>query len=205
MLKETFISLLSNYTANEAAIAALWSEIEKNYSASKRHYHTLCHLEEVLSRLQEAKEMIAHWDAILFALFYHDIVYNALRTDNEEKSAALAVKRMTECAVPAELIELCQRHILATKSHTTSADTDTNYFTDADLAILGQPWPVYQQYTHGVRKEYSIYPDFMYNPGRTKVLRHFLAMERIFKTDLFYSGYEKQARENLNTEIQLLG
>jgi predicted metal-dependent HD superfamily phosphohydrolase len=52
-----------------------------------------------------------------------------------------------------------------------------------------------------VRKEYLIYPDLIYNPGRKKVLHHFLAMDRIFKTDFFYNKFEQQARQNLRKEI----
>jgi predicted metal-dependent HD superfamily phosphohydrolase len=44
----------------------------------------------------------------------------------------------------------------------------------------------------------------MYNPVRKKVLLHFLSMERIFKTDYFYTHFEKQARENLQKEMELL-
>jgi predicted metal-dependent HD superfamily phosphohydrolase len=42
-----------------------------------------------------------------------------------------------------------------------------------------------------------MYPDFLYKPGRRKVLTHFLEMERIFKSDHFYQKYEEQARKNL--------
>jgi predicted metal-dependent HD superfamily phosphohydrolase len=52
-----------------------------------------------------------------------------------------------------------------------------------------------------VRREYSIYPDLLYKPGRKKVLQHFLNMEHIFKTIHFYTLYEQNARNNLNREI----
>lgn len=55
-----------------------------------------------------------------------------------------------------------------------------------------------------VRKEYSIYPDLLYKPGRKKVLQHFLQMERIFKTQVFYDKYETQSRRNLEKELNQL-
>ncbi|MNJ03033.1 hypothetical protein D3C73_1632060 [compost metagenome] len=55
-----------------------------------------------------------------------------------------------------------------------------------------------------MRQEYAIYPDLVYNPGRKNVLLHFLAMDRIFKTDYFFEKYEKPARENLRKEAELL-
>lgn len=201
MLKETFIGLLKNYTDDDRLTDELWTEIEKNYSSDKRHYHTLQHLDDLLAQLTVIKGEIQNWETILFTLYYHDIIYNSLKPDNEEKSAELAEKRMTQISVPNDKIELCKKQILATKSHINSTDSDTNYFIDADLSILGQTWETYSLYYINVRKEYSIYPDFVYNPGRKKVLNHFLTMDRIFKTDFFYNKLEIQAKENVQREL----
>lgn len=151
------------------------------------------------------KHEIQNWDCILFTLFYHDIVYNSLKSDNEEKSAETAEKQMKKLSVAYDTIELCKKQILATKSHDISTNSDTNYFTDADLSVLGQSWETYLSYCKNVRKEYSIYPDFVYNAGRKKVLNHFLAMNRIFKTTFFYEKFELQAKQNLLKEFELLG
>jgi predicted metal-dependent HD superfamily phosphohydrolase len=104
----------------------------------------------------------------------------------------------------AATIDESRAHILATKAHVMSANHDSNLFTDADLSILGAPADEYMQYTGQIRKEYRYYPDLVYKPGRKKVLRHFLEMERIFKTDYFFAQYEKQARANIETELQRL-
>lgn len=204
MLKETFIELLTNYTDSDSLTNELWTEIEKNYSSKKRHYHTLQHLDILLAQLTDVKGEIQNWNTILFTLYYHDIVYNSLKSDNEEKSAELAEKRMKQISVSIDTIELCKNQILATKSHIKSTDSDTNYFTDADLSVLGQNWETYSMYYKNVRKEYSIYPDFVYNPGRKKVLNHFLSMDKIFKTDFFYKKFERQAKQNIQKEIELL-
>jgi predicted metal-dependent HD superfamily phosphohydrolase len=204
MLKETFTALIANYTDNSALIAVYWAEIEKNYSHKKRHYHTLQHLTDLLAQLTKVKHEIKNWNIILFTLYYHDIIYNPLHSNNEEKSAKLAEKRMKQVGISADAIEACKRQIIATKAHNQSDNSDTNYFIDADLSILGQPWEIYTAYYKNVRKEYSIYPDFIYNPGRKKVLQHFLAMDRIFKTDFFNSQLEGQAKQNLQNEIALL-
>jgi predicted metal-dependent HD superfamily phosphohydrolase len=204
VLKEIFIELLTKYTDNERVKNELWTEIEKNYSSKKRHYHTLQHLDNLLSQLTEVKSEIQNWETTLFTLFYHDIIYNSIKSDNEEKSAGLAEKRMKQISVSNYKIELCKKQILATKSHIKSIDSDTNYFTDADLSILGQNWETYLLYCKNVRKEYSIYPAIVYNPGRKKVLNHFLSMDRIFKTDFFYNKFETQAKQNLQQEIESL-
>jgi predicted metal-dependent HD superfamily phosphohydrolase len=204
MLKQTFIKLLTNYTDNHRQTNELWAEIEKNYSSNKRHYHTLQHLDSLLAQLTDIKAEIQNWNTILFTLYYHDIIYNSLKSNNEEKSAELAEKRMKQILVSNDKIEHCKKQILTTKSHIQSTDSDTNYFTDADLSVLGQNWETYSLYYKNVRKEYSIYPDFVYNPGRRKVLNHFLSMDRIFKTDFFHNKFEIQAKQNLQKEIELL-
>ena len=204
MLKEIFIELLTKYTDNERVKNELWTEIEKNYSRKKRHYHTLQHLDNLLSQLTEVKNEIQNWETTLFTLFYHDIIYNSIKSDNEEKSAELAEKRMKQISVSKDKIEICKKQILASKSHIKSIDSDTNYFTDVDLSILGQNWETYLLYCKNVRKEYSVYPDLVYNIGRKKVLNQFLKMENIFKTDYFFKNYNKQAKKNVQKEIDLL-
>jgi len=140
MLKRIFIELLTNYTDRNYLTNELWAEIEQHYSDAKRHYHTLQHLENLLIQLTEVKNEIQNWDTILFSLYYHDIIYDATKSDNEDKSAELAEKRLKQISVSNDKRECSKQQILATKSHFKSKDNDTNYFTDADLAVLGQDW-----------------------------------------------------------------
>lgn len=204
MLKQTFIALLTKYTNDQDLIAELWAEIERKYSDKKRYYHTLNHLENLFQQLTEIKPQIKDWDVVLFSLYYHDVIYNSVKSDNEQKSAELAEKRMKFIGIPLATIERCKAQIMATQAHFLSENEDTNFFTDADLSVLGQSWEMYSEYYRNVRKEYAIYPDLIYNAGRKKVLKHFLAMERIFKTDYFYLKFEEQARVNLEKELAIL-
>ncbi len=200
-MKATFTQLAVRYTANERLVQQLWTEIETTYTQPKRHYHTLHHLEHLLAELAPVKEEIQHWDVVLFSVFYHDIVYNPLRRDNEERSAVITENRLQSIDVPADVIEACKAQILCTKTHANCPTGDSNFFTDADLAILAQDKSTYRQYAAGIRKEYGLYADNLYYPGRKTVLLHFLQMERIFKTGYFFDKYEKQARENLHWEL----
>jgi predicted metal-dependent HD superfamily phosphohydrolase len=205
MLKQTFIELAKSYSDDFALIDRLWDELAELYSGKKRYYHSLTHLKALLEQLSEVKEHIADWDTVLFSLFYHDSIYKAEKSDNEEQSAVLAQKRMKQLHVPEASIEKCVEQILATKKHAFSPDPDTNYFTDADLSVLGRDWETYLEYAKHVRKEYAVYPDLIYNPGRSKVLHHFLEMDRIFKTAYFYEKLEARAKENIRKELALYG
>lgn len=201
MLKEKFYSLISPYTQDKVLQEELWKEIDTNYSDSRRYYHNLHHLENLLIELDECKPHIKNETAVLFALFYHDIIYNVNKKDNEEQSALLAAQRMQQLHCSNELIEGVKEMILATKTHHISGDNDINLFTDADLSILGKERATYFDYCKQIRKEYKIYPDLLYKPGRRKVLEHFLAMEHIFKTEIFRNKYEAAARKNIKEEL----
>ena len=201
MIKNEYLECIKAYSPDHAA--TLWNEVEKNYSQTDRHYHTLTHLESLVSELIPLKDKFENWCTIVFAIVYHDIVYKAWKKNNEEKSADVAVKRLKEISYPDGEISRCKELILATKRH-EPLDGSTNLFTDADLSILGCDSATYTAYFNQIRREYSIFPDIIYNPGRKKVLHHFLEMVRIFKTDHFYDKYEDQARVNLQEELRLL-
>ncbi len=182
----------------------IWKELNSSYSDSKRKYHNLAHLDNLYKELLPVKNAINDWNILLFSIAYHDIVYNVLKNDNEEKSAAKAVSRLKQLNIPPDKIESCRLQILATKVHSKSDSSDTDYFTDADLSVLGYDPDAYLKYTSQIRKEYRYYPDLIYKPGRKKVLNHFLAMSRIYKTDHFYSLYEEKARMNIAHEFEIL-
>jgi len=200
-VRDIYHDLCLRYTSYAGLISRYWQELEVAYNERHRHYHTLNHLAYLLEELHPIRPFIHDWDAVLWALFYHDAVYSVTRNDNEERSAALAATLMKDMGVAAAVIEKCTAIILATRAHEPHADEDVNMFTDADLAILGASPELYTAYAHQVRREYSIYPDLLYRPGRKKVLQHFLDMQRIFKTEYFHSRYEQQARTNLSNEL----
>ena len=200
--KTTFIQLVRRYSYDEQVANTHWNEIEKCYSHKKRHYHTLIHIGSLLNELNEVKDLVNDWDTLLFSVFYHDIVYNISKTNNEEKSAEFAAKQLLAINFPPIKIDLCKEQILATKGHLLNVDNDTNLFTDADLSILGKSPEIYREYMSQIRKEYSVYPDFVYKPGRKKVVSHFLDMENIYKTAFFFEKYEAQARVNLQNELK---
>lgn len=204
MIEALYLELLNGYEVTSSKASELWHELENNYSKRNRHYHNLQHLADLMGQLTPLKSKIEDWNVIMFTLFYHDVIYNATKNDNEEKSAELAQKRMAEIKASPEAIIKCAEQILATKSHLNANNSDTNYFTDADLSILGRDWNTYSNYCRSIRAEYAIYPDFLYNRGRKKVINHFLSMDRIFKTAEFYDMYEEQSRLNLRKELSLI-
>ncbi|MDR6403714.1 MULTISPECIES: hypothetical protein [Chryseobacterium] len=203
-LKERFIQNCLQFSNDQDIIDDLWTEIETKYSQKSRYYHNLEHLEIMFSELESVKNKIQNFTEVSFSVFYHDIIYDATSKLNEEKSAEFSEIRLKKLNVNSESIEKISQQILATKSHLKSDVNDINYLLDADLVILGKDLETYIDYTEKIRKEYAIYPDLLYKPGRRKVLKHFLELENIFKTEDFREKYEVRARGNILFEIERL-
>lgn len=203
MFHETFLQALHRFTADATVKSALWKDIAQRYAEQHRHYHNLQHPETLIRELENVRSHIHHWDTMVLAVAYHDVIYDVRQQDNEARSAAHAVQQL-RAIVPAQVLQLCIDLILATKSHMWNSKCDINYFTDADLSILGAVPEVYRQYCRDIRSEYSIYPDAVYIPARKKVLHHFLEMKQIFKTAEFYERYEQVARANLTGELNYM-
>ena len=196
---------LADYFAKVFSIedthASYWREIQKAYSQSNRYYHNLDHLSAMLHGLDEYPDEIHNWPTLALAIFYHDIIYNPLRKDNEKRSAELAKTRLqTTSLTPAE-VQTVHDYILATQHHLNpTQDGDLSLLLDLDLAILAAPRKQYVIYTEQIRKEYWMYPWPLYRKGRRKALQHFLERKNIFLTKHF-SPLETKARENLDWEI----
>lgn len=178
--------------------------IVQRHTEKHRKYHTLNHLKHIFGELRPVENQLKNLHCITLSVFFHDIIYQVKKSNNEEKSAAFAKAFMEEHAKLKPFSPTVHDQIIATKHHKATKDSDTNFLIDADMAILGQPREVYREYTENIRKEYQIYPDFMYRKGRRKVVTQFLTTPQIFHTDFFHAKYQKQAEENLHWELTQL-
>ncbi|PHI19057.1 hypothetical protein CEQ90_14880 [Lewinellaceae bacterium SD302] len=181
-----------------------WQEIYSAYSTKGRHYHNLAHLEKMFSELDRYPDGLADKQSLSLAIFYHDLVYNPLRKDNEAASARRASELLSTTNIATLLVQQIETQILATKDHripSGNTDPDLPVLLDIDLAILGSSEMEYNEYRRNVRKEYRFYPDFLYYPARRKAMRTFLEREHIYHTDCFRDLYGVKARENIKREI----
>jgi predicted metal-dependent HD superfamily phosphohydrolase len=202
MIKEKFLNLIKEYSKNEDYNLECWNEIENNYSSKSRHYHNLEHLKNMLLELNKIQSEVKDLDCLLFAIYYHDIIYKPSKSNNEHQSALTFENRITKTSF--DKLNKCMSQIEATKEHKISNDYDTNILLDLDLSVLGKNPQEYKKYCESIRKEYQIYPDFMYRKGRKKVLKSILELNFIYKTEYFKQLYENQAKENLKLELKQL-
>src|SRR5829696_7822085 len=104
MLQQEFKALVQRYSNNQELANQLWGEIEAAYTYSDRSFHNLSHLEQLLTTLLPLQPQVEDWDSLLFAVFYHDVVYDVVEyvteNNNEDKSAALAEKALLSINYP---------------------------------------------------------------------------------------------------------
>lgn len=199
--------LMRRQKAPAQYIVPLWREILSAYTNTNRHYHTLEHLADLFNQADQFSTQIEDFDTLELSIWYHDIIYQCLRKDNEEKSALFAKYRLEAINYPRQKLVRCYDQINATKKHELpekSNDLDTALLLDFDLSILGSDWSTYQKYGDKIRKEYAIFPNFLYNRGRKKVLKQFLGRPKIYQTSYFIDKYETAARANLSRELEIL-
>lgn len=160
----------------------------------------------MLLQADNFEQGIQDFDALIFAIWYHDIIYKPTKKDNEDKSAIFAENHIKMMLFDQKRLKNIKKLIVSTKKHKIiiGENMDNAYLLDMDLSILGTNWETYENYTQQIRNEYKIYPDFMYKPGRKKVLQHFLVRETLYFTEAYRNKFESQARKNIKKEIELL-
>ena len=201
-LQQLFETLLLKIGFDQSKIVSLWHDLEKVYSAKSRHYHNLTHLDEMITLYEIHNSQLQFRDEVLYSIFYHDYVYKVTRKDNELKSAEHALLILPLNATLNK--QLVFDIICATQLHQHNENEDTNWLIDFDLKILSKDWDDYKIYCNQIRKEYKIYPNILYKPGRKKALQHFLENPFIYQTEVFKTKYEVKARENIRKEISTL-
>lgn len=206
-MKKRWFGFVSKFTSDSTLVESLWKELESKYQESHRAYHNLSHIESLLNLVDTFERDWEDKEVLIFSIWYHDIIYKSTKKDNELQSAIIAQKRLSELNITQSRIEQCYAQILATKTHSIDdkiLNSDTLYLLDFDLEILSRDWDSYQIYTQQIRKEYKIYPWFMYKRGRKKAMQHFLERDYIYHTNFFRKEKEQQARANIQKEIDLL-
>ena len=196
---------LTAFSKKEEVKARLFKEIEYRYAENHRAYHNLGHIGYLFQLLNTFVSNIANPAVVGFAILYHDIVYDTYRKDNEEQSALIAEKHLTELMVKKELIDHVKTFIVATKDHTILEDftlhQDLAYFLDFDMAILGEDFDTYKLYSKKIRKEYIQFSDEQYQAGRKQALQKFISSTSIYTTPDFKLVMEETARKNMQMEL----
>jgi len=180
-----------------------WRKIRRHYCESHRYYHTTRHLEDMFRVAAElSKDNIVSNDVAL-AIFFHDIVYDPTRKDNEHVSAEIFRDFIKSCAPTFPGTKKVAEWIERTAKHHTGPEAkgDLAIFLDADLSVLGSSASRYAEYAESIRMEYAhvVWP--MFQSRRITVLERFLSVPHMYYTEQGRATMEPLARTNLEGEI----
>lgn len=176
------------------------------WAEPQRRYHSVRHLAAVLDHVDALAAHADDADAVRLAAWFHDAVYRPDRSENEERSAQLAVRALREAGLAEELVQETARLVRLTAGH-ECADGDRNgaVLCDADLAVLGSAPEAYAAYAAEVREEYAFVPEGAFRAGRAAILRQLLALPALYRTAPARERFDAAARTNLAAELGRLG
>ncbi len=196
---------LSKFAANDARVSQFVDVIIDKYCEKERFYHNLSHIENLLTAAEKFNDKITDNESLRLAIWFHDVIYQPKKQNNESESAKLAAECLGELNFPRDVIEKIERVILATHKHDAAGlDFDGKLFLDLDLGILGAKPEIYHNYKQAIRREYSFVPWSLYRRSRAHILANFLGREFIYLTDKMRGRFEAAARANVANEIKEL-
>ena len=76
-----------NSDITPAESSTLWRDIAAHYNEAGRTYHSLRHIQQLFFQFEHIRQYLHQPHIIALALYYHDVIYNPTRSDNELKSA----------------------------------------------------------------------------------------------------------------------
>jgi predicted metal-dependent HD superfamily phosphohydrolase len=193
-------SLLDSPEAEEVG-----RDLVERWSEPHRHYHTLDHLDRMLSIVDAHAGAADDPDAVRLAVWFHDAVYDPRRTDNEDQSAALAARVLPDAGVPAARVAAVARLVRMTSMHDPApGDVDGALLCDADLAVLAADPGDYAAYADAVRAEYAHISDDAFRIGRAAVLRQLFTLPALYRLPELRELWEERARKNVAGELSAL-
>lgn len=190
-------------SANAEEIARIWESLSGHYDEPQRRYHNLDHISHCLTQLDLALDSIAEADAIELAIWFHDVIYDVDRSDNEARSAAF----FGQIALPfmaATFIKRVHALILATTHISPADDLACQYMVDIDLSSFGLPWEDFRADSEALREEQANTPDDEFYAGKLGFLQILIGRPEIFQTGFFRARLEHQARNNIQRYQQEL-
>ena len=176
---------------------AIRAGLRQRYAEPHRRYHDLRHLGEVLDGVDALAEEADDVDAVRWAAWYHDAVYETGADDNEDRSARLAESELAGLPAVAEVARLVR---LTATHKPPPGDRNGAVLCDADLRILAADGRRYAEYVADVRAEYAAVDDTAFARGRAAVLEALLDGP-LFHTQTARRLWEVTARANVTAEI----
>lgn len=169
--QQRFYRLLKNLSDNLTVSAAtIWQGLQTAYQQPQRKYHTQQHISECLQLFDNYQHLAEQPEAVEFAIWFHDAIYQPQRADNEKQSADWAANVLKQAQITAALTQQIYDLIMATAHNQPPQTNDEKLLVDIDLAILAASPARFAEYQHQIRAEYAWVAENAYQQKRSEVL-----------------------------------
>jgi len=183
----------------------LLENLKDRYREPHRHYHTLAHVEGLLRHLATHRHLAVQPGHVEAAIWYHDVVYDTRRNDNEVCSADVVRFELMSIGWIGVDVERVALMVEATQHHRAAdGDTDALLFLDFDLSVLAAAPAAYDAYAAAIRAEFDWVPEAEWRAGRVRVLQSFAERPVIYRTPELRAAWEAAARANIARELAAL-
>ncbi len=211
-LQSGFLRLCGPRGVEPVAVYRVFDRLCEAYQQPTRYYHTLEHIAEMLKIVGRLSGSLTEYQTeLMLAVWFHDCVYDATRSDNEAASVDYFRAELAGDLAPLanQVSESCIADFILLTKHTARITDEelhpaAKILLDADLAILGAAPTRYARYIADVRREFAHVDDAAWQAGRAAFLEAMLAKPRIYHTAVFQHEGEPLARVNLMAELQEL-
>lgn len=177
-------------------------DLVARYLEPGRHYHDLAHVAACLAELEPLRALANRLPEVTTALLFHDVIYVAMRPDNEAKSAELAAQVLGRAGADPAAVQRIRVAIEATRTHDAPDDDDVALVLDVDMSILAAPAETFDAYEDGVRAEHAVIDDATFAGGRSAFVRGLLARPRVFHVPELHTRWDARARANLERSLR---
>jgi predicted metal-dependent HD superfamily phosphohydrolase len=152
-----------NFSLSPTTILDLWN-------APGRYYHSETHLRDLLKQIETGAELSEiDRDKLQLAAIFHDIIYNPVGTDNEERSVQYMIDN---CDNPTTDHYHIAEIIMDTKKHIPSSPL-SEIFWGMDMNIMNRNLQELLVWEDGIHKEYAQYVE-NYTEKRLKFLKTYV-------------------------------
>jgi predicted metal-dependent HD superfamily phosphohydrolase len=182
-----------------------FAALAEAYGEKHRAYHDLAHISRCLDHLDSVPGLNPDLKSEAeLALWYHDVIYAPLGSDNEEKSAEFLIGAAKSAGLPDTIAQRAAAAIRATAAHESGSNPLADLVCDCDMAVLGASKAEYDLYEANIRREYRLVPASLFRKGRARILADFFGRERIYATDFFHARFDARARSNIARALKAL-
>lgn len=180
------------------------------YKEPHRHYHGQSHINDCIGKLFKFSHLFSRPHEACIAFWFHDVVYDPKRNDNEAQSAELARKWLMQSLsintheaeddeVRQSIARVCEL-IMNTKDHQAST-LDAQAFVDIDLSILSSSTAQFDRYQQQIRQEYAHVLPETYKAARHHFLLNMSCRPSLYQHPSLRPLWQHKANRNLSRAL----